>query len=174
MAGQVFLGLVSGLKKWITSIQTSAGVGDAGKLVSTNSAGLIDITLMPGGLANIIVAAASEDLAAGDAVNAWNDSGTIKLRKADATTAAKRAHGFVQAAFLSGVSATAYKDGNITGLSGLTVGAEYYLSTTPGGLALVAAVAGYTTSGNIIQHLGVAQSATILQLAIEDDPAQIA
>ena len=174
MAGQVFLGLVSGFKKWITAIQTSAGASDAGKVIALNADGQIDITMFPSGLANTIIAPASEDLAAGDAVNLWDDSGTIKLRKADASTIAKRAHGMTLAAFLSGASVTAYKDGAITGLSGLTPGAGYYLSTTPGGLALVAAVAGYTTSGNIIQYLGVAESATKLQLAIESDPAQIA
>jgi len=174
MAGQVFQALVSGLKKWVTAIQTSAGVGDAGKIPALNSAGQLDITMFPSGLANTIIAPASEDLAAGDAVNLWDNAGTISLRKADATSASKRAHGFTLAAFLSGATATAYKDGAITGLSGLTKGAEYYLSTTPGGLAVAATIAGYTTSGNLIQHLGVAESASKLQLCIDPDPAQIA
>lgn len=174
MAGQVFQALVAGVKKWVTSIQTSAGAGDAGKIPALNSAGQLDITMFPSGLANTIIAPASEDLAAGDLVNLWDNAGTISLRKADASTASKRAHGMTLAAFLTGASATAYKDGAVTGLSGLTKGSEYYLSTTPGGLALVAAVAGYTTSGNIIQHIGVAESATKLQLAIDPDPAQIA
>lgn len=174
MAGQIFLGLVSGVKKWISSIQTSAGAGDAGKVPALNSSGQLDITMFPSGLANTIIAPASEDLAAGDLVNLWDNAGTISLRKADASTAAKRAHGMTLAAFLTGASVTAYKDGAVTGLSGLTKGAEYYLSTTPGGLALVAAVAGYTSSGNLVQHIGVAESTSKLQLSIDSDPGQIA
>lgn len=174
MSGQVFQALISGVKKWVTSKQTSAGAGDAGSIVALNSAGQIDITMFPGGLANQIIAVCSEDLPAGCPVNLYDAAGTPKLRKADATSSGKRCHGFTQQAFTSGDTATAFRDGEITGLTGLTSGAEYYLSTTAGGLALVAAVAGYTTAGMLIQHLGTAHGTTILSLAIDEDPAQIA
>jgi hypothetical protein len=164
--------LVAGLKKWVTAITSSAGSGDAAKLVATDVNGKIDITFFPGGLSNSIIAVASEDLPAGCPINLFDATGTPKLRKADATSAAKRCHGFTQQAFLTGVSATAFRDGEITGLTGLTDGAEYYLSTTAG--ALVTDVSGYTTSGMLIQHLGVAHGTTVLALGIDFDPSQIA
>lgn len=172
MAGQVFFGLVAGVKKWVTSIQTSAGAGDAGKIPALNASGVIDITMFPGGLANQIIAVASEDLPAGCPVNLFDATGTPKLRKADATSAAKRCHGFTQTSFSTGATATAFRDGEITGLTSLTDGAEYYLSTTAG--AITTDVSGYTTSGMLIQHLGVAHGTTILSLGIDFDPGQIA
>lgn len=172
MAGTIFQGLVGGLKKWVTSIQSSVGAGDAGMIPALDVNGKLDITMFPGGLANTIIAVASEDLPAGCPVNLFDATGTPKLRKADATSAGKRCHGFTQAAFLTGVSATAFRDGEITGLTGLTDGAEYYLSTTAG--ALVTDVSTYTTSGILIQHLGVAHGTTVLALGIDFDPAQIA
>lgn len=171
MAGQVFQALIAGVKKWVTSIQTSAGAGDAGKIPALNSVGKIDITMLPGGLANTITAPASESLVAGNAVNVWSNSGTLNVRKADATSAAKRAHGFIIANYSTSDSVTVYCDGQLTGLSGLTVGSEYYLSTTPG--AVTTDPSGYTSSGNLIQHVGVCETASILHLGIDTDPAQI-
>lgn len=172
MAGMVFQALISGAKKWFQAIQASAGAEDAGKIPALDTNGKLDITMLPGGLANTIIAVCSEDLAAGAPCNLFDAAGTPKLRKADATTAGKRCHGFTQSAFTTGQTATIYRDGEITGLTGLTDGAEYYLSTTAGGI--VTDVSGYTASGNLIQHLGVAHGTTILSLAIDEDPASIA
>jgi hypothetical protein len=144
--------LKAGLKTWVTPVSVSAGAGDADKSVVLNADGKLDVTLLPGGLANTIVALASENLAAGDAVNLWDDAGTAKLRKADADTISKKCDGFVIASVTSGASATAYKDGSVTGLSGLTVGADYFLSTTAGGITTDPS--GYTTSGQTVQHVG--------------------
>lgn len=164
--------IVSGVKKWVLPITTSAGAGDANKPVATNAAGVLDITLLPGGLANTIVAVCSEDLTAGNTVNLWNDSGTTKLRKADADGGnAKKADGFVISNYTTGDSVTAYKDGSITGLSGLTPGADYFQSTTAGGITTD--TSGYTASGQLPgQHVGKAQSASVLQIQIDNDPGE--
>lgn len=173
MAVNKILSLVAGLKRWVIPISTSAGAGDADKPIVTNAAGVVDITLLPGGLANTIIAQCSEDLAAGNAVNLWNDAGTTKLRKADADGGvSKKCDGFVISAYASGDSATAYKDGSITGLSGLTLGADYFLSTTAGGIT--ADPSGYASSAQTIQHVGKAQSASVLQIQIDHDPGEIA
>lgn len=96
---------------------------------------------------------ASEDLAAGNLVNVWNSSGA-KVRKADATTAGKEAHGFVKAAVTSGQPATVYFEGTVT-RPVLTPG-PYFLSTTAGGVTATAPSA----SGNVVQPIGVATSTT--------------
>lgn len=135
---------------------TSAGAGSAGKIVALNSSGLIDDTMLASADATSIEA--GETLAGGDLVNLYDDSG-VKMRKADATDATKPAHGFVLAAVTSGQSGTVYFDGIDDQVSGLTVGATYYLDTaTPGGVTATSP----STSGNISQEVGFAKSATEL------------
>lgn len=114
-----------------------------------------------GASADTATIASSENLTAGDVVNIWNDNGTAKVRKADASadTAGKRADGFVLAGVTSPANATVYFEGRITGLSGLTPGALYFLS---GGTAGAVTATAPTTSGHCVQKVGVAVSATTL------------
>jgi len=136
---------------------TSAGAGDAGKIVALDSNGRLDTSMMPTGIgADTALIQASENLAAGDCVNVHN-SGGARVRKADATTAGKEAHGFVTSAVTSGNNATVYFEGRNNQVSGLTPGPQY-LSTTAG-LTTAAAPSG---SGNVVQRVGVAVSATEL------------
>ena len=107
-----------------------------------------------GGGADTGTVTTSEALAAGDLVNIWNSSGA-KARKADATTAGKEAHGFVLAAFGSGVPATVYFEGTNTAVTGLTPGPQF-LNTTAGAASSTAP----SGSGNVVQRVGVAVSAT--------------
>jgi hypothetical protein len=155
-----YLALVSGKIKEIAATVVSAGAADAGKIVALDSAGLLDASLMPVGVgATVVTAPASENLTAGNFVNLWNDSGTLKVRKADATTNAKPAHGFVLANVTAPANATVYLLSEInTAVSGLTIGADYYLSTTPGGVTTTPPSA----SGNIVQFIGTATQATAL------------
>lgn len=139
-------------------VNTSAGAGDAGKLPKLDAGGKLDSTMMPAGVgADSQSIMASETLAAGP-VNVWNDAGTLKMRKADATSAGKEANGFVTGAVTSGVAGTCYFDGTITGLTGLTLGADYFLSSTAGAVVTTAPSA----SGNIVQRIGKALSTTTL------------
>lgn len=141
----------------VNSVTTSAGAGDSGKVVALDGAGKIDSTMMPTGVgADTQTITASEALSAGDLVNVHNSTGA-KVRKADATTAGKEAHGFVLAGVSNGASATVYFEGTITGLSGLTPGVQY-LSTTAGASTATAP----SGSGNAVQRVGVATSATTL------------
>jgi len=136
---------------------TSAGAGDAGKVVVLDAAGRIDSTMMPVGIgADTASITTSEALAAGDFVNIWDSSGA-KARKADATTSGKEAHGFVLAAYGSAVAATVYFEGTNTGVTGLTPGRQFL--STSAGLATATAPSG---SGNVVQRIGVAVSATAL------------
>lgn len=134
---------------------SSAGAGDASKVVALDAAGRIDATMMPVGVvADTQIITTSEALAAGDWVNIHNSTGA-KARKADATVAGKHAHGFVLAAFGSAVAATVYFEGTNTAVTGQTPG-DVFLSTTAG----LGAAAAPTGSGNVVQRVGVATSAT--------------
>ena len=140
----------------------SAGVANANEIVALDAAGRLDVTIMPVGIgpeAKTVVA--SETITAPALVNLWNDGGTLKARYADASAASagKQAHGYVLETINSAASGVIYFEGLITGLSGLTLGATYFLSgTTPGAPTATAP----TTSGHSVQEIGVALSATEL------------
>ena len=155
MAAKKFLRLVNGVLTEIFGVQTSAGAGNAGDLVSLDDSGRIDNSMMPVGIgADTSTISASETLAAGDWVNVWNNSGA-KVRKADATTAGKAAHGFVLSAVTSGNPATVYFEGTNTQVTGQTPGPVYLQTTAGTGGATIP-----SASGNVVQSIGVAVSAT--------------
>lgn len=166
MAAQKFLANIGGKIKEVAAILLSGGAGDANKIPALDAAGKLHISFMPTGVtAETTVAEASEDLAAGDFVNFHDVGGVIKIRKADASSNAKAADGFVTAVFLTGATATAYGLSNTnSAVSGLTVGADYWLSTTPGGVTVTAPSA----TGQIVQRLGKAKSATELIFENQD------
>lgn len=156
MAAKKFLRLIGGVITEVFGVQTSAGAGNAGDLVSLDDTGRIDNTMMPVGIgADTAQLVASEALAAGNWINVWNDAGTAKMRKSDATVAGKEVDGFVLAAVSSGSTGTAYFEGTNTQVTGQTPGAVF-LQTTPGlGGATVPSAA-----GNVVQRIGTAVSAT--------------
>lgn len=159
MAAQKFLQLVSGKIKEVIAAVTST----ANAIVAMDATGRIDVSILPVGVgAEVLTMVTSENLAAGDFVNIYNNSGTITARKADATTNAKIAHGFVLAGTTSPASATIYVDSQTnTQLTGLTLGIDYYLSTTPGGVTSTPP----STTGNIVQRLGLADKTTEIVFA---------
>ena len=155
MAAKKFLRLVNNLVTEVLGIQTSAGAANAGDIVALDDSGRIDNSMMPVGIgADTAVIAASEALAAGDWVNVWNSTGA-KVRKADATTSGKEAHGFVLAAVTSGANATVYFEGTNTQVTAQSPG-PVFLQTTAGTGGATAPSA----SGNVVQRLGVAVSTT--------------
>jgi hypothetical protein len=149
---------------------SSSGAGDAGKILALDGSGKLDNTVLPAGLgATTKLAATSENLSAGDIVNLYNDSGTVKARKADASNG-RRAHGFVLASVTSPSNATVYLDGTITGLTSLTPGAAYYLSGATAGAVTATAP---STSGYLSQEVGIALSTTELNFE-EQQPITLA
>jgi hypothetical protein len=160
MAGNKYIRNNAGQLEELAATQTSAGAGDAGKIVALDAGGHLDSTVMPTGIgADTAIVPASEALAAGDLVNLWTDTGAIKARKADASTSGKEAVGFVLAAVESAANATVYFDGTITGLTGLTPGARYYLSAAAAGGVVTTAP---SSAGNIVQEVGYALAAESL------------
>lgn len=184
MAVPRFLALIGGRMKQVLAVATSAGAADADKIPATNANGVLDPTLLnaattgnnkvlmtdgtghidssvlPTGIgADTASITTSEALAAGDLVNIWDNAGAQKVRKADASVEGKEAHGFVLAAFGSGVAATVYFEGRNTQVTGRTNGAVQYLSAATPGAVVEAAPSG---SGNVVQQVGVAVNATSL------------
>ncbi len=147
-----------------TTVDTSAGAGDAGKIPSLDSGGKLASTFMPTGFgSDTLSVTAGETIAAGDIV--YIDSAGAVF-KADADAAAKAAIGFVLSGITSGASGTVYfGSGMITGLTGLTPGSLYYLSSTAGGVTTTAP----TGTGKIQQIVGRAVSSTVLYF--EPQPA---
>ncbi len=155
MAAKKFLRLVAGVFTEVAATVTSAGAGSDGDLVALDSTGRLDNSVMPVGIGvDTKTIAASEALAAGDWVNVWNSTGA-KVRKADATTAGKEAHGFVLAAVSSGANALVYFEGTNTQVTGQTPGPVFLQTTAGTGGATIP-----SASGNVVQNLGVALSAT--------------
>lgn len=135
---------------------TSLGADSAGKVPLLGASGQLDESMMPTGIgADTAAIVASEALSAGNYVNVWSDGGVFKVRKADATTVGKHAHGFVLAAVAKDAVATVYFEGSNTEVTGQAPG-DVYLSTTAG-LGQATPPAG---SGNAVQPIGIAVSAT--------------
>lgn len=152
-----YLARIAGRITEVAGLVTSAGAGDAGKIVQTDSSGRIDPTLMPVGITpDLLTSTAAGALATGDFAYVTS-AGTIA--RASAATSGNDATGFVLAASANSQPATLYFEGRNTGLTGLTVGARYYLSdSTPGGVTSTP-VAG---AGKVHQFLGYAVSATTI------------
>lgn len=173
----------------INSKTTSAGAADSGKVAALNASGILDDTILnatvtssankvvkldgsgkldstvlPTGIgADTAPIVASEILAAGDLVNVWNNAGVANVRKADASTSGKEAHGFVLVGYAAAATATVYFEGSNSQCTGLTAGTQYLSATTPGKTASTTA----TGTGKISQVVGFAYSATALNFQSE-------
>jgi len=166
MAGNKFLKTgATGFPEEEASVQSSGGAGDAGKIVALDSSGKLDNSMMPVGIgADVKILPSSENLAAGDFVNIWNDAGTLKVRKADASGGvAKKADGFVLTAVTSPANATVYFEGINNQLTGLTIGSNYFLSATVAGGSSVTVP---STAAHIVQPVGKAISTTEMNTEI--------
>lgn len=105
---------------------------------------------------------ASETLAAGDLVNIFSGG----VRKASSTDITKQAHGFVTTSYSSTNPVVVFYSGLLTGTSGLTAGARYFLSAS-GTESPTAPV----LTGQLSQEIGVAISTTAI--LFEPGPAII-
>lgn len=166
-----YLALVGGATQQREGKTTSAGAADAGKIPALNGSGKIDSTLLPDGVgADARTFVTSDDLAAGDLISIWDDAGTPKIRKADASNG-RLARGYVKSAYTIGQTATVFFDGTNDALSGLTPGADYFLSgSTPGAITTTAP----STSGHIVQRVGFALTATELSFEASTQPITLA
>jgi hypothetical protein len=160
MTTKKFLTVVSGTTTLTEAPSSSAGAGDANKLIATNSSGLLDTTFLPPGVElQTVLLPTSETLTAGDFVNIFSNSGDPTARKADASNA-RPAHGYVLTGVTSPANATVYLSGRNTAVTGATVGTVFLSATTAGGFSSTSPA---TPGANVIlQRLGNAISATAI------------
>ena len=157
-----YMTLENGKRKLEEASDSSAGAANAGDIVALNSAGQIDASMLPTtGTKNIEV---GEAVSAGDFVEIYDDGGTTKIRPADNSNG-REANGYVLDSGAPAATVNVYFDGANSGLSGLTVGSRYYLSTAGD---VTATPLDPATESGIHQFLGVASSATELCVQIED------
>jgi hypothetical protein len=160
-----FIGILGGVRALFTAIASSAGVGDANKIIQTGSDGKLDATLMPSGIGAATESmVAFEALAAGDFVNIYLNSSVRNARKADASNG-RLAHGFVTSSVASSGTATVILQGTNTALTGLTIGSRYFLSASGAGTATLTAP---TASGQSVQCLGIAISDSSINFEYDD------
>jgi hypothetical protein len=158
MAAGKYIDIVTGVLTQVSSVDTSAGFGDAGKLVALNASGQIDGTMIAGG--GVLTAATAQAIAAGDLCYV-TPTGTIDLAKAD--NIATLAQGFSLAGGAFPGTATIQFAGENTGVSGLTpVGGTFYLSAATSGKITTTPPA---TPTQYVQPVGFAVSATELHFA---------
>jgi len=153
MAAQKFLTDVAGTITEKQAITTSAGAGDANKIVALNASGKLDASLFPA--EQLLVAPASENLAAGDLVNVYDNAGALNVRKATNAAAGKEAWGYVEAVVTSPANATVFSGGANDGVTGRTVGIRQFLGVD-GAYTETAP----TASGSVVQSVGIALTST--------------
>lgn len=164
---QGFLALVGGKVKQIFGIAASTGAADAGKYPVLDSAGKLDMSLMPSGIGtNTQILNATEALSAGSYIQIYTNAGAAAVRLADAASG-REANGYVLLAVASAAPATVYPlDGVNSAQTGLTPGATYWLGNAGATLAAPLDATDAANVNKVNQILGKAKSATEL---ITDD-----
>jgi len=156
-----FITLVNGIQSEVVPATSSAGAATAGQVIALNAAGQLDSTMLPAGTGlDTTTAVTSAAISAGQMVNLYNNAGVLTARPADCTTTGSEANAYALSAFGSGVTGTFYLAGNVTGMSGLTPGSIYFLSTV-GAVTLTPT----STAGSINQIVGKSLSTTSLAFA---------
>ena len=158
MSALKFLTLVNGIKTLVSAITSSAGAGDANKIIATDSNGKIDASFLTGVDDQTEEYVTSEDLTDGMYVNIFENTGTDTARRADATLGLP-AHGFVLASTTTGQNAVVYTIGKNTSETGKIAGSIQFLGLA--GASSSTPVA--ETTGYINQVLGNALSDTIVR-----------
>ena len=150
-----YVALVNGLLQTVTALVTSAGAGDAGKIVALDGTGRIDTSILPAGIGSQSKqAVAFETIAAGKLVNLYDNAGTVTARLADCSNG-RQADGFATASVSAAATGSFYVEGIDAQLTGLTAGVTQFL-----GVAGAVTTTPPSTSGHISQVVGRSVSAT--------------
>lgn len=137
---------------------TSAGAGNAGQIVALDANGLLDPSVMPSGITPDQKAGTSNGAITAKDMCYVETAGTIARASAAAGTP-HGAQGYALTSVATGQPITIQLEGKISGLTGLTPGATYFLSNTTAG-AITATPPSAT--GELWQPVGTALSATEL------------
>jgi len=159
MAGKKYMSRSGGKNVLVAATQASAGAANAGDIVALGSDGKIDSSMVTGSGPSTRPIVASEAIGAGKFVNIYSNAGVLNIRLADNSNS-RPAHGFVLAAVANAGTGAVYDmDAVNSGLSGLTIGADYFLGTA-GGVITPALDSTTATAGSIDQRIGIALSTT--------------
>jgi len=157
MAAPTYLDLVSGIATRKTAVEAGPASTPAEQIVSTSADGLIADSLLHSTISGAVSIVTSENLAAGDFVNIYNNAGTPTARKADGATTGKTANGYVTAGTTS-AAAQVYTGGINTAVATVTGGEIYLSDTTPGGFTSTPPSA----AGHTLQRIGSGVTATAI------------
>ena len=144
------------IQQIIQALVNECGIGQQSPQFWSQLAGTAS-QLKPGNL-NRLYVEATEALQSGAAVNVFLSGGILKARNANATNNTKFANGFASDAIASGAVGEVILAHGVAIITGLTPGANYFLSTVNGLITNVAPVA----AGNIEQYVGIAIDSTHL------------
>lgn len=168
MAAKSFIRLVSGKLRAIQATVVSLGAANDGDIVALDTTGKLDPSVLPVGVGpDVKILEATEDVAVGDYVNIFDDTGTPKVRLADNSNG-REAHGFIPTGgnATTGNNATVYFEGPNPNLSGLLAGQRAYLGVA--GNFITTPLVPITDTGKIHQLLGTAIDATTVNTDIDD------
>jgi len=164
MAAKHYLAIISGHLKEVIATIISTGIANEGDIVALNSQGHLDPSLMP-----VKIIPASENLSEGNFVNIWKNGSALNVQKADATSFAKKADGFVLANVLSGANAVVYTQVGLNNkLSGLNLGDDLYLSDSVAGGVTATPPTGTSKIVQLIaKAISITEADVNIHLAIE-------
>jgi len=141
-----------------TTIDASAGAGDAGKIPSTKADGTLDESLLPAS-AKPVSLTGTFGATVGNSKVIYTDPADQKVKVATNTGLGTKAEGFVITGGATDAAATYYQRGRMTGLTGLTAGKTYYLGAD-------GAVTDTEPTAGVAQIVGIAASATEMDVQI--------
>lgn len=144
-----------------TAIQTSAGAGDADKIPATGADGKLDLSFLPDAVQPVAhTGVFGATVAAGKFIYT-DDADSYKVKTATNAGLDTKADGFVMVGGDADDAATYYNGGKVTGLTGITANADYYLDTA-GGFTITQP----TAAGSIVQRVAVGIDTTSLEIRI--------
>jgi len=159
-----YIALLNGVEQEIEGTVIGGTNAQGGDLVALDNTGRIDTTILPVGvMADTYSGTANEALSAANPFVYVRPDGTVA--NASAASGGNPAIGFVLTNVASAGTATVYFEGRVTGLSGLTVGARYYLSDSVPGGTTATPVSG---TGKLHQYLGRAVTDTTIAFEADD------
>jgi len=157
MAKYLAVGSIPGTIAEVAAVTSSAGAGDAGKIVALGVSGRLSHDMLPEGVgATTVTAVAAEALSAGEFVHLFTNAGVLTVEKAFAADGSKPCTGFILASVAQDANVAVYVDGlntmaSITGFAVTDVDKQVVLSATTSGAASLTVP---SATGNIIQPLG--------------------
>jgi len=141
-----------------TTIDASAGTGDAGKIPSTDENGQLSPTFLPNSVKPVELTG-TFGATVGNSKVIYTDPADQKVKVATNTGLGTKAEGFVITGGAADATATYYQRGRMTGLTGLTAGKTYYLGAD-------GAVTDTEPTTGVAQIVGIAASATEMDVQI--------